>query len=519
MYYPSGFGFGSHFLLYIGVPLIIGIWAQIRVTSAFRKWGEVPASSNITGAESAHGDRTGDNGRVANAALRDSGWIVLSHYRLDHTRHLLLCGSTGLPNNHAPGGIRCLAAGKNHFATDGHRSVRGGSCWREQGPQRSCAHVRSGIHRCAGELALADVDPRSAVIDCTMDPALALPARRISDLLSSGLEARAKSRHETMDQPRVDPDQELVKRTQSGDAGAFDELVIKYSPRLYGLVYNMTSNHEDTNDLLQDIFAKAYRAIRGFRGKSSFYTWIHSIAVNMTLNFLKKRGRRFQLSLDDVDASIQNDKEFLESTATSSPVREADLSELQRRLNEAMMKLSDEHRAVVTMFHIQGMPHAEISKILRVSEGTVRSRLFYANRQLQNFLHEFHRRQRDEMLRQPLWRICLERAHALMLRLDVRSLASYPAAVAAVLVCAAVISLKIYQQPETARVALQSPPALSAPARTEGEWSLTSPVATQIFRTQPVRNFNGSAQTHRAAAPPRYVLDSVPVSYEPTFRF
>jgi hypothetical protein len=76
----------------------------------------------------------------------------------------------------------------------------------------------------------------------------------------------------------------------------------------------------------------------------------------MTLNFLKKRGRRFQLSLDDVDASIQNDKEFLESTATSSPVREADLSELQRRLNEAMMKLSDEHRAVVTMFHIRGCP-------------------------------------------------------------------------------------------------------------------------------------------------------------------
>jgi RNA polymerase sigma-70 factor (ECF subfamily) len=111
----------------------------------------------------------------------------------------------------------------------------------------------------------------------------------------------------------------------------------------------------------------------------------------MTLNFLKKRGRRYSLSLDDVDASIQNDKEFLEATASSSPVREADLSELQKRLNEAMMKLSDEHRAVVTMFHIQGMPHAEISKILNVSEGTVRSRLFYANRQLQNYLDEFRK--------------------------------------------------------------------------------------------------------------------------------
>src|SRR2546430_16449769 len=137
-----------------------------------------------------------------------------------------------------------------------------------------------------------------------MDRVLALPARRISDLLSSGLQARVKSKREPMDQPRTDPDQELGKRTQAGDAAAFDQLVVKYTPRLYGLVYNMTSNHEDTKDLLQDIFAKAYKSIRGFRGKSSFYTWIHSIAVNMTLNFLKKRGRRFHLSLDDVDASI-----------------------------------------------------------------------------------------------------------------------------------------------------------------------------------------------------------------------
>ncbi len=184
------------------------------------------------------------------------------------------------------------------------------------------------------------------------------PARRLTDLLSSGPDAGVKSKRHAMDEPRKDEDQQLVARTQEGDASAFDQLVVKYTPRLYGLVYNM---------------------------------WIHSIAVNMTLNFLKKRGRRFQLSLDDVDASIQNDKEFLEATASTSPVREADLSELQKRLNEAMMKLSDEHRAVVTMFHIQGMPHAEISKILRVSEGTVRSRLFYANRQLQNYLDEFRK--------------------------------------------------------------------------------------------------------------------------------
>ena len=136
----------------------------------------------------------------------------------------------------------------------------------------------------------------------------------------------------------------------------------------------------------------------------------------------------------------------------------------------------------------------------------------------ENFLHEFHRRQRDELLRQPLWRIFFERAHTFMLGLDVRSLASYPVAVTAVLVCAAVISLKIYQQPETARVALQSPPTISTPVSAEGELNLASPVSMQILRTQPVRTFDESAQTHRAA-PPRYVLDSVPVSYEPTFRF
>jgi hypothetical protein len=139
----------------------------------------------------------------------------------------------------------------------------------------------------------------------------------------------------------------------------------------------------------------------------------------------------------------------------------------------------------------------------------------------ENFLHEFHRRQRDELLRQPLWRICWERAQDFMFRLDVRSLASYPAAVAAVFVCAAVISLKIYQEPQASNVALQSPSALSEAADSEGEWTLASPVASPIFRTQPLRGSAQRVQTHspNRGTPPRYVLDSVPVSYESSFRF
>jgi len=188
-----------------------------------------------------------------------------------------------------------------------------------------------------------------------------------------------------------DPDRELVRRAQEGNTRAFDELVVKFSPRLYGMVYHMTSNKEDTHDLLQDIFAKAYRSLKRFRGKSSFYTWIYSIATNMTLNFLKKRKRRAAWSLDDMDSGIQNDEAMVDIGHTANPRHQSDVNELQKKLNEAMQALSEDHRAVVTMFDIQGIPHAEISRILKVSEGTVRSRLFYAHKQLQGHLEEFIR--------------------------------------------------------------------------------------------------------------------------------
>jgi RNA polymerase sigma factor (sigma-70 family) len=185
-------------------------------------------------------------------------------------------------------------------------------------------------------------------------------------------------------------DRILVDRAQAGDTKAFDDLVRKYTPKLYGLIYNMTANREDTADLLQDVFAKAYRSIKRFMGKSSFYTWIYSIAVNMSLNFLKKRGRYHKVSLDDVDTGIENDPDFIRvTTSNSGTLREVNIHELQKRLNAAMMKLSEDHRTVVTLYDVQGHQHAEISKILGVSEGTVRSRLFYAHRLLQTYLEDF----------------------------------------------------------------------------------------------------------------------------------
>lgn len=136
-----------------------------------------------------------------------------------------------------------------------------------------------------------------------------------------------------------------------------------------------------------------------------------------------------------------------------------------------------------------------------------------------NFLHEFHRRQRDELLRQPLWRIFLQRAQDFVFRLNVPSLASYPAAVTAVLVCAAVISLKVYQGPGTQGVAAQNQTPVVATALQDTAWSLSSPVATRDLGPKLLHTANYSSYTHRTATPPRYVLDSTPVSYEAAFRF
>ena len=183
-------------------------------------------------------------------------------------------------------------------------------------------------------------------------------------------------------------DVELVARAQTGSPEAFDELVRRHTPKLYAIVYHMTANREDTSDLLQDIFAKAYRSLARFRGQSQFYTWIYSIAVNMTLNFLKKRNRRQTMSLDDFDGAIERDPDFISSTSPNTPERDLELKELQRRLNTALMQLSEDHRTVVVLYDIQGLPHAEISRILGISEGTIRSRLFYAHRQLQSHLQD-----------------------------------------------------------------------------------------------------------------------------------
>jgi len=182
---------------------------------------------------------------------------------------------------------------------------------------------------------------------------------------------------------------ELVGRARRGDLSAYDELVRRYQERIYATVYHMTANHEDASDLAQEAFIKAFHALRSFKGGSSFYTWVYRIAVNKTINFLKQRKNKAQMSLNDLDLNAEHDPDLVALISEKTPRREVNLAELQEKLNIALQKLSEPHRLVVTLHDIQGLSHEEIAKIMECNIGTVRSRLFYARQQLQAYLSDY----------------------------------------------------------------------------------------------------------------------------------
>jgi RNA polymerase sigma factor RpoE len=186
-----------------------------------------------------------------------------------------------------------------------------------------------------------------------------------------------------------DDEKDLVQRARTGDLGAYDILVKRYQERIYATVYHMTSNHDDANDLAQDAFIKAFRALKSFKGGSSFYTWLYRIAVNKTINFLKQRKNKSQMSLNDLDFNVENNPDLVALISDKTPRRDAGLAELQEKLNEAMQKLSEDHRMVVTLHDVQGLSHDEIAEIMECNIGTVRSRLFYARQQLQGYLSDY----------------------------------------------------------------------------------------------------------------------------------
>jgi RNA polymerase sigma-70 factor (ECF subfamily) len=189
--------------------------------------------------------------------------------------------------------------------------------------------------------------------------------------------------------PAAEEESELVRRARSGDLQAYDDLVKRYQERIYATIYHMTSNHEDANDLAQESFIKAYQALKSFKGGSTFYTWLYRIAVNKTINFLKQRKNRTHMSLNDIDFNAEHDPDLMALISENTPRRAASLTELQEKLNAALLKLSEPHRLVMVLHDVQGQTHDQIAEIMDCNIGTVRSRLFYARQQMQAELADY----------------------------------------------------------------------------------------------------------------------------------
>ena len=187
----------------------------------------------------------------------------------------------------------------------------------------------------------------------------------------------------------ADADVRLVQRVRAGEVVAFDELMHKYRERIYGVVYNLTSNREDAADLTQETFIKAFQSLHRFQGSSTFFTWLYRIAINGTLSHLRRTSLKRFFSPEKMVEDDHN-VEVIQALVSDAATDKGTLvNELQERLNEAFQKLSFNHRTVVTLFEVDQLTHQEIAEITGTSVGTVRSRLHYAKQQLQAHLQDY----------------------------------------------------------------------------------------------------------------------------------
>jgi RNA polymerase sigma-70 factor (ECF subfamily) len=186
-------------------------------------------------------------------------------------------------------------------------------------------------------------------------------------------------------------DSELVARCQSGDTEAFNELVTKYRTKVFSMIYNMVRNEQDAWDLAQDGFLKAWKSIGNFRGQSSFYTWLYRIMTNVTIDWLRKKQIQSGTEFDDTIA-LRNIEPGSVTTPRADPLphKKMEHAEIRRRIDEAIAKLSPEHRAVITMKEMDDLHYQEIADALGCSIGTVMSRLFYARKKLQSLLRDVY---------------------------------------------------------------------------------------------------------------------------------
>jgi RNA polymerase sigma-70 factor (ECF subfamily) len=172
-------------------------------------------------------------------------------------------------------------------------------------------------------------------------------------------------------------DEKLVRRVQRGDKTAFDLLVLKYQHKVAKLVARFVRDRREVEDVTQEAFIKAYRAIGGFRGESAFYTWLYRIAVNTAKNYLESLGRR----PPSTDVEMEN-AEFVESAdglrEQATPERQLLTDEIAATVNRVIEALPGDLRTAITLREIEGMSYEEIAEVMDCPIGTVRSRIFRA---------------------------------------------------------------------------------------------------------------------------------------------
>ena len=183
-------------------------------------------------------------------------------------------------------------------------------------------------------------------------------------------------------------DIELVKKAQTGDTRAFDQLVSKHRGKIYAMIVNMLKNDADAWDLAQEAFVKAWRALPKFEGKASFSTWLFRISHNVVYDWIRKRKIEGDGELNDelFDASKIEPSAYTTPHHAPRPDQAMERDELRAQLEDAIAKLSDEHREVILLREVQGLDYKEIADISNNSLGTVMSRLYYARKKLQALL-------------------------------------------------------------------------------------------------------------------------------------
>lgn len=172
-------------------------------------------------------------------------------------------------------------------------------------------------------------------------------------------------------------DQQLVARVQKGDSRAFDMLVLKYQHKIFGLISRYVQDADEVQDVAQEAFIKAYRALPKFRGDSAFYTWLYRIAVNTAKNYLVSRSRRPPGS----DVEVE-DAEYYEGGAALRDIETPESAlfgaELKQVVEQAIADLPDDLRSAVTLREFDGLSYEDIADIMDCPVGTVRSRIFRA---------------------------------------------------------------------------------------------------------------------------------------------